>query len=64
MPFADTDLLTPAEVATLFRVSPKTVSRWAEAGRLPVVKTLGNHRRFPAGAVLALRAELETGIRV
>jgi hypothetical protein len=27
-------LLTPAEVATMFRVDPKTVTRWAKAGKL------------------------------
>ena len=27
-------LLTPAEVAALFRVDPKTVTRWAKAGKL------------------------------
>jgi predicted site-specific integrase-resolvase len=27
-------LLTPAEVAELFRVHPKTVTRWARAGKL------------------------------
>ncbi len=51
-------LLTPAEVATLFRVTPKTVTRWAEAGKLPVVKTLGGHRRFPARHVHRVRAEM------
>lgn len=52
-------LLTPAEVATLFRVTPKTVTRWAEAGKLPAIRTLGGHRRFPARDVLRVRAELE-----
>jgi len=52
------DLLTPGEVAALFRVTPKTVTRWAEAGKLPVVRTMGGHRRFPADAVLAARARL------
>lgn len=47
-------LLTPAEVAAAFRVDPKTVSRWAAAGRLPCTRTLGGHRRFPAGEVAAL----------
>ena len=47
-------LLTPGEVASMFRVTPKTVTRWAEAGKLPVLRTLGGHRRFPAGPVLAL----------
>ena len=27
-------LLTPAEVATMFRVDPKTVTRWAKSGKL------------------------------
>jgi excisionase family DNA binding protein len=43
--FADA-LLTPAEVADLFRVNPKTVTRWARAGKINAVRTLGGHRRF------------------
>ena len=39
-------LLTPAEVATMFRVDPKTVTRWANAGKITAVRTLGGHRRF------------------
>jgi excisionase family DNA binding protein len=39
-------LLTPAEVAELFAVDPKTVARWAKQGRLPCLKTLGGHRRY------------------
>lgn len=39
-------LLTPAEVAAFFRVDPKTVTRWAKAGRLTSVRTLGGHRRY------------------
>ncbi len=44
-------LLTPAEVAALFRVNPKTVTRWARSGKLTAMKTLGGHRRFRAGEV-------------
>jgi excisionase family DNA binding protein len=40
------DLLTPSEVARIFRVDPKTVSRWAIAGKIGSVRTLGGHRRF------------------
>jgi len=54
---ADDALLTPAEVANLFRVSPKTVTRWARSGKLIAMKTLGGHRRFRAGDV---RTALET----
>jgi excisionase family DNA binding protein len=39
-------LLTAPEVAALFRVDPKTVSRWAKAGRLAHMKTPGGHCRF------------------
>jgi excisionase family DNA binding protein len=39
-------LLTPAEVAKLFRVDPKTVSRWAKRGKLSSIRTLGGHRRY------------------
>ncbi|HQY34252.1 BldC family transcriptional regulator [Actinotalea sp.] len=39
-------LLTPGEVAMLFRVDPKTVTRWADAGKISTVRTLGGHRRF------------------
>lgn len=48
------DLLTPSEVAALFRVDPKTVTRWAKAGKLSCVKTLGGHRRYLASEVNAL----------
>ena len=39
-------LLTPGEVASIFRVDPKTVTRWAKAGRLTSMRTLGGHRRY------------------
>lgn len=42
----DERLLTPAEVAALFRVDPKTVTRWAKAGKLSSIRTLGGHRRY------------------
>ncbi len=40
------NLLTPAEVAALFKVDPKTVTRWAKAGKLTSIRTLGGHRRY------------------
>jgi excisionase family DNA binding protein len=39
-------LLTPSEVAAMFRVDPKTVTRWAAAGRINSIRTPGGHRRF------------------
>jgi excisionase family DNA binding protein len=43
---SENELLTPAEVAAMFRVNPKTVTRWARAGKISAVRTLGGHRRF------------------
>lgn len=42
----ESPLMTPAEVAALFRVDPKTVARWANAGKITSIRTLGGHRRF------------------
>jgi excisionase family DNA binding protein len=39
-------LLTPGEVAAMFRVDPKTVTRWARDGKLTSIRTLGGHRRY------------------
>ena len=39
-------LMTPAEVAAIFRVDPKTVTRWAKSGKLTAIRTLGGHRRY------------------
>ncbi len=47
-------LLTPAEVAAMFRVDPKTVTRWAKAGKLTSIRTLGGHRRYREAEVRAL----------
>jgi len=40
----DNRLLTPAEVAAMLRVDPKTVTRWARAGKLSSIRTPGGHR--------------------
>ena len=44
-------LLTPSEVAAMFRVNPKTVTRWARAGKISAIRTLGGHRRFRASEI-------------
>jgi excisionase family DNA binding protein len=54
-PQPDNDaLLTPSEVATLFRVDPRTVTRWAKAGKLTSIRTLGGHRRYRESEVRSL----------
>jgi excisionase family DNA binding protein len=50
----DDELLTPAEVASIFRVDPKTVTRWAAAGRIGSTRTPGGHRRFRKSEVRRL----------
>lgn len=55
--------LRTSEVADLLGVSPKTVSRWAKEGKLPFLKTLGGHRRYPEAEIRMLAdtlAEPET----
>lgn len=47
-------LLTTAEVAALFRVDPKTVSRWALTGRVTSIRTPGGQRRFRESEIRAL----------
>lgn len=41
-------LYTPQEVAVAFGVNAKTVTRWAQSGKLRSVRTLGGHRRYRA----------------
>jgi len=38
----------------MFRVDPKTVTRWAKAGKLSSIRTLGGHRRYRASEVQSL----------
>ena len=47
-----TALLTPNEVAEIFRVNPKTVTRWAQSGKISAIRTLGGHRRFNAAEIM------------
>jgi excisionase family DNA binding protein len=51
-------LLTPAKVASLFQVDPKTVTRWAKAGKLTSIRTLGGHRRYKDSEVKALLSNI------
>ena len=57
-PMAENELLTPSEVAVMFRVNPKTVTRWARAGKISAVRTLGGHRRFRASEIRPILAEV------
>ena len=57
-PTESESLLTPAEVAAMFRVDPKTVTRWAKAGKLSAIRTLGGHRRYRESEVKELLGEV------
>jgi excisionase family DNA binding protein len=56
-------LMTSSEVAALFGVHPKTVTAWANRGRLSSIRTLGGHRRFRVREVLALHEALSAPVR-
>lgn len=56
---AENELLTPSEVAVMFRVNPKTVTRWARAGKISAVRTLGGHRRFRAAEIRRILSEVQ-----
>jgi excisionase family DNA binding protein len=49
--------LRTAEAAEILQVSPKTVSRWALEGKLPFVRTLGGHRRYPEDEIRQMLAD-------
>lgn len=55
-------LMTPSEVARAFRVDPKTVTRWAQAGKLSAIRTLGGHRRYRRTEVMHLLHEAESDV--
>jgi excisionase family DNA binding protein len=60
----DDALLTPSEVAAMFRVNPKTVTRWARAGKISAIRTLGGHRRFRASEIRQFLEQVEESERI
>jgi len=59
MPTTEPTYLHSWEVAEILHVTPKTVSRWAKEGKLPFLRTLGGHRRYPADQIRALADRLQ-----
>jgi len=55
--------LRSAEVAAILQISPKTVARWTQQGRLPYQRTLGGHRRYPEQTIRELAASLRQEVR-
>ena len=58
------ELLTPGQVARLFGVNPKTITRWASLGKLTPIRTLGGHRRYRQSEVRELLEPHENGTAV
>lgn len=50
------------EAGELLAVSPKTITRWAQEGKLPYLRTIGGHRRFAESTIRALRDRLQIPI--
>lgn len=48
-------MLTPGQAADMLGVDPKTVARYAIAGKIPCTRTPGNHRRYKEADIIALR---------
>lgn len=46
--------MTSAEVAELFQVDPKTVTRWAQQGKIESIVTPGGRRRFDPDYIRSL----------
>lgn len=53
----DETLMTLQAAAQTLGILPSRLRRWADDGRVPVVRTAGGHRRFPIEAVRRLAAE-------
>lgn len=53
------ELMTPGQVAELFGVDPKTVTRWATAGKLRALRTLGGHRRYDRSEIEQMLVDLQ-----
>ena len=51
---AGAEWLTLHEASAVLGVSPSTVRRWADSGRIPTRRTSGGHRRFDSHAVRGL----------
>lgn len=51
--------LLAAEAAAILKVHPRTVARWACAGKISVQRTLGGHGRYDEPEIRALAAALK-----
>ena len=52
--------LTPGQAADLVNVNPRTVTRWAQSGKIRYITTVGGHRRYPCSEINALLLSMQT----
>jgi excisionase family DNA binding protein len=50
-------LLTPREAAAMFRVKTQTIARWADSGKLTIIRTPTGYRRYRESEIRALLEE-------
>jgi excisionase family DNA binding protein len=48
------EMLKPGDAAKMLGVDPKTLTRWANTGRIPAVTLPGGHRRYRRSVVEAI----------
>jgi excisionase family DNA binding protein len=60
-PTTEDRLLTPSEVAAMYRVARRTVQRWARTGQVGATRTPGGQWRVYEADVRAILARNENG---
>jgi excisionase family DNA binding protein len=53
---ASDDWLTLQDASEMLSITASTLRRWGDAGRVPMKRTLGGHRRFARAAIVRLAA--------
>lgn len=60
-PNVESEYLSAGEAARTLRVSPKTLIRWADAGRIAHVVTLDGHRCFSRAEIAEMARRMSPG---
>ena len=59
----DDDWISLQEASDQIGVAAATLRRWGDAGKIPMTRTLGGHRRFPRAAVVRLAEQMRAKAR-
>ena len=60
-PNVESEYITAGEAAKILMMSPRTLIRWSDSGRIPHTVTLGGHRRFSRREIERIAKELGEG---